>query len=277
MQSLETDPDADGLTIAEELERGYSPVVVDQLTDGGTMLRLSGVHSIQFGYFPLMTEGLWDGVRAELFSFNGASAGGFNFNTNSHPALGDWDGDGDLDLFVGSAGGGMHIFENAGAPQVMNWIEKTTNFSEIAAVWASIPNPAPALGDWSGDGWADLAVGGDTNVIWLIASSGSWTGAPPSSIQLAVSSSLAIPAFGDLNDDGLPDLLVLTDTGLVQTYTNTHTLPYFASPTLTNLLGTAVPDATGLATADVNGDGILDILVSDNNGSIWEFHGEAAP
>ena len=278
------DPDHDGFSIAYELERGYSPATVDHLADGGIMMRMSGIHSVQFGYFPLMAEGLINGQRSVLFSSNAAIPGRLDFNTNSHPTLGDWDGDGDLDLFVGgsdpSTGSGqVRIFENAGAPQVMNWIEKTTNFAGIAAVWASIANPAPALGDWNSDGLADLAVGGDTNIVWLIASSGSWTGSPPSNIQIAVSSSLAVPAFGDLNSDGWVDLLVLTDTGLVQAYTNTHapTLPYAATPTLTNLLGTAVPDATGLSTADVNGDGILDILVSDKNGSIWEFHGEATP
>src|ERR1043166_5403517 len=35
------DPDGDGFTIADELARGYSPVISDQIADGGVMMRLS--------------------------------------------------------------------------------------------------------------------------------------------------------------------------------------------------------------------------------------------
>jgi hypothetical protein len=90
-----------------------------------------------------------------------------------------------------------------------------------------------------------------------------------------VAPSGAIPAFLDVNHDARPDLLLLSPAGLVSAYTNTHTptLPYSATPFSTNLLGTAVPAATGLTTADINGDGVPDVLVSDQNGNIWEFHG----
>lgn len=273
-QSSTNDPDADGLNIASEQMRGYSPVTPDLLFDGGIMMRVSRKQSIQFGYFPVITEGMLDGNRATLFSPNASAPATFNFSSNSHPALGDWDGDGDLDLFVGYQGGGMQIFENAGSPQTANWVKQTTNFLSIAHVWNNIAIPAPALGDWSGDGLADLAIGGETNVIQFVLSDGSWTGGSTQVIELAVASPSIVPAFGKIDNDNLVDLLVLTDSGLVELFPNTgiSSLPYSANPSTTNLLGTAVPNATSITTADVNGDGILDILISDDNGSIWEFH-----
>ena len=82
------------------------------------------------------------------------------------------------------------------------------------------------------------------------------------------------PALGDWTGDGNTDLLVLTEAGTVLVYTNAPPLPYSNPPFSTNLLGTPVPNAHGLSTADVNGDGVLDVLISDDNGNIWEFHGE---
>ncbi|MDF7822641.1 VCBS repeat-containing protein [Pontiellaceae bacterium B12227] len=278
-QSLETDPDNDGLSIADEQERGYSPVTHDSLSDGGTMLRLSGVATVSFGYFPSITEGMLNGNMASLFSPNASTAGAFDVSSNSHPALGDWDGDGDLDLFVGFEGGGMQIFENAGSPQTANWIDRTSNFTAMAQTWSSINNPAPALGDWSGDGLADLAVGGDTNVIQLILSDGSWTGTQPQITELYLSASNTIPTFGKINIDNLVDLLVLNDAGTVNVFLNTGnpSSPYSTTPSITNLLSTAVPNARSISFIDTNSDGIPDILISDDNGSIWEFHGNAAP
>lgn len=56
----------------------------------------------------------------------------------------------------------------------MNWVERTTNFAAIAFAWTNVVNPAPAFGDWTGDGVADLAVGGSTGGVWLVESPGSF-------------------------------------------------------------------------------------------------------
>jgi hypothetical protein len=78
-----------------------------------------------------------------------------------------------------------------------------------------------------------------------------------------------------MNGDGWADLLVLTDVGTVRVYTHSANpaLPYSGTPSIADLLGTPVPKACGLAIADVDGDGIMDVLISDETGRIWEFHG----
>ncbi len=273
-----SDSDGDGFDLAEEYRRDYHPSIVNEIRDGGFSLVLSLPVTVNLQFFLRVPHTLVNGVFQPFFSKDTSVTGLFSIVSNSHPALGDWDGDGDLDLFVGGSNGVMRVFENGGSPTVMNWVERTSNFTAVADCWTNILNPAPSLGDWSGDGLADLAVGGGTGVVWLVASPGSWEGDALTGTlrtNLNTGAEMAVPAFLDADGDGWADLLVLTETGLVQCYTNTHVVacPYAGPPLTTDLLGTPVPDARGISTADVNGDGVTDVLVSDESGNIWEFHG----
>jgi len=273
-----SDADGDGFDLAEELRRDYHPAITNEICDGGFSLVLSPPVTVNLQLFRRIPNALVGGRFQPFFSADTSVTGVFSSVANSHPALGDWDGDGDLDLFVGGSNGVMRIFENAGSPVIMNWVERTSEFAALAGCWTNFLNPAPSLSDWNHDGLADLAVGGDTNRVWLVESPGSWEGdnlTVELQTSFVVAPSGAIPAFADINADGWADLLVLTEAGLVQCYTNTHVVacPYAAPPFTTDLLGTPVPDARGISAADVNGDGMTDVLISDENGNVWEFHG----
>ncbi|MGZ5508533.1 MAG: FG-GAP-like repeat-containing protein, partial [Limisphaerales bacterium] len=69
-------------------------------------------------------------------------------------------------------------------------------------------------------------------------------------------------------------LVLLLADGTVNVYTNTHnpSAPFVAPPSIANLLGQPVPQGSGIGVADIDYDGRLDVLVSDANGRIWEFH-----
>ncbi len=275
------DGDSDGLGLALEYVRHSNPGLPDRVADGGFVVGASVDAAVDFRHFRRVQGALVDGVHELFFALGASSTGTFASAGCTAPALGDWDGDCDLDLFVGATNGTLHAFENAGSPVVPNFVERTTNFAALASAWRNVAVPAPALGDWSGDGFADLAVGGGTGGIWLVESPGSFeedalTGALRT-VLFAVPAG-AVPAFGDASGDNALDLLVLLPDGRVDAYFSTGNPdnPYSSPPSWRHMLGVKVDQATGLTTADVNGDGVLDVLVSDDNGNVWEFHGVGA-
>ena len=278
-QNLNSDFDGDGFTISNELAHGYAVQIKDEPEDGGVMMRVSQSVRIWLDYYPRSTGILIDGAQKSGFVDGGGSAGALKVDGCSSPALGDWDGDGDLDLMVAGAGGVLRVWENTGSAMVPNLSERTGNFTAMSWAWSGIATPATALGDWSGDGWADLAVGGSTGKVVLVASTGNFLDSQISSITCRLDSAApgAIPALADLYKRGRCDLFLLLPDGTINVYTNTGNAqaPFAEATVRTNLLGTAVPAATGLAVADTDEDGDLDVLVSDDSGRIWEYQQSA--
>ena len=274
------DPDGDGFDLLEEYRRDTHPNLKDEIREGGISCVFGQNTEVTFNSFQRVGKSLTDGIMADFFSLQPPGTGTFAMAGSSCPALGDWDGDGDLDLFVGGQGGQIRVYENAGSPVVANFVNRTANFTGLAPLWAGINHPAPALGDWNGDGAADLAVGGDTGVVLLVSSTTNFLAPQQPAITNSLDTGLTstIPAFVDVNADGRLDLLILTPAGTVNAYTNkgSGNCPFSAGSVISNLLGLAVPDATGIAAEDFNEDGYADILISDGGGNIWEFDGDGA-
>jgi hypothetical protein len=270
-----SDSEGDGLTLAEEYRYDFNPVISNTVMSGGVSMRNSELVTMDLQPFERVEYVQWGGILTNAFNVWPTNVFGRNFGINCAPAVGDWDGDGDLDVFVGSSGGVMGVYENVGSRRSMNLSDRSSSFGDLSSRWSGIMNPYPALADWDGNGTADLAVGGSVGVMRLISSTVNFVGSHTPAVDYTIDtgSASAIPAFAEVTGDGRPDLLVLLGDGTVRAYCNTgiSAVPYDAGNSTNNILGTTVPSATGISGADINGDGLDDILVSDIYGRIWNF------
>ncbi len=271
-----SDTEGDGITLLQEYNLDYQPVFTNSVIPGGVAQRNSELVSINLQPFERVEYALANGVLTNLFTVWPTGVTGFYFGRNSVPAVGDWDGDGDLDIFVGSSGEVMRVYENIGTKTTLNIVDRSSAFIDLANRWSDIRIPYPALGDWDNNGRADLAIGCDTGVIRLISSTANFVGSHSPSVDYAIDtgSTSAIPAFADVVDSTNLDLLVMLGDGTVRTYGNTGnpSHPYDSGSYIDNVLGVSVPYTTGISGKDIDGNGYDDVLVSDVYGRIWEFY-----
>lgn len=199
---------------------------------------------------------------------------------------------GKKDLILGNYIGEVLFVPNSGTvmrpefkqPQDISKMEiPTTEKSENR--WGNVF--APVTWDWDGDGREDLLLGEGSysaNNIHLLINQGS--GAKPKFDEnnrsvLAFGDGLEqlTPAVVDYNGDGQPDLLVAERSGRIAVYLNkgekiergkkAPELPFTSfvskdgSSSPLNFRGIAT-----VATGDLNGDGLFDIVVGKTNGRI---------
>ncbi len=205
--------------------------------------------------------------------FNGIDVGGL-----STPAFVDLDGDGDLDLVSGESSGTLLAWRNTGTASapVFTALSGTANpFNTIdVGSWST-----PAFVDLDGDGDLDLVSGEFLGTLRAWRNTGTasapvftaLTGSASPFNGFDVGSSSA-PAFVDLDGDGDLDLVSGEEGGALLAWRNTGTA---SAPVFTALSGTANPfntiDVGSWSTpafVDLDGDGDLDLVSGDNNGTL---------
>ena len=238
-----------------------SLAVADLNGDGAPDLVVSSGYAT--GTVTVLLNTTTKGATAPSFSASTYSVGAY---PNSVAAA-DLNGDGKPDLVVANGGSGdVSVLANTTTAGVLSFAPPQT--LAVGSIPVSV-----AVADLNGDGAPDLVVANywDDTVSVLVNTTapGSTTPTFASQTTFAVGSYPASVAVADLNGDGKPDIVVANskyDNYSISVLLNTTT-PGAAAPTFAPQATIATtPAPLSVVTADLNGDGAPDLVITASYG-----------
>ncbi|MCL8013860.1 FG-GAP-like repeat-containing protein [Streptomyces sp. AS02] len=247
--------------------RDLATVAPDAVVSGAAK---AGAVAVNYGSSSGISGSRHKTVTQNSSGVPGAAEASDNFGAEL--ASGDLNGDGYGDLVVGTPFEDVGGDADGGAVTVLwgssSGLSGGTAISDPNASGHDLFGQSLAVGDFTGDGKTDLAVGSTGTDVWIFKGGFSKSSGAAGKLRFdAQIKSGTYPngahqlATGDFDDDGVSDLVVLSAQG---------NLVYRGSSGGPALLQTEVADGTAATVADFDRDGHDDLVVGNDTPDILD-------
>jgi len=167
------------------------------------------------------------------------------------PKIVDIDASGDLEVIVGSDNDTLY------------WLTAATGATERAVYMNGNCDVAPAIADVDKDGKLEIAISSSSALYLLNGEDGSvvWT-------QAAAGGTYSSPTIVDANGDGDLEVIHHSDAGRVYCVSQTGVVLWNS-----NIGASYSGQPSGTAAADIDGDGIVEIVAGTGTGVVYSLRG----